>query len=181
MKIGVIGDTHDNIPNIQKAVKIFKRKKVNFVIHTGDIISPSTVDYFKGLHLIFVQGNCDGDVEKIKEKVTEIGGKFFIGGFGEMEIGGKKIAITHKPTVIETILGAKYNYILYGHTHEQKVEKIGNVTLINPGSHYLGSNKKENCIVILDLLKNSIEIIKIPTKSTKRKPKQKQVKQELKP
>lgn len=161
MKIGVIGDTHDNIPNIKKAVRLFKRKKVNFVIHAGDIISPKTVSFFKGLNMIFVQGNCDGDPEKLKEKITEIGGKFFIGGFGEMDIGGKKFAITHKPTVIETILGAKYNYIIYGHTHEKKVEKIGNVIVINPGSHYLGDPKKENCIVIIDLAKNIIDIIKI--------------------
>lgn len=161
MKIGVIGDTHDNVPNIKKAVRLFKRKKVNFVIHCGDIISPRTVSLFKGLHMIFVQGNCDGDTEKLKEKIAEIGGKFFIGGFGEIEIGGKRFAITHKPTVIETILGAKYNYIIYGHTHEKKVEKIGNVIVINPGSHYLGDPKKENCVVIIDLAKNIIDIIKI--------------------
>lgn len=161
MKIGIVGDTHDNVGNVKKVVNLFKRKKVNFVIHTGDIISPTTVMLFKGLNMIFVQGNCDGDPEKLKEKISEIGGKFFLGGFGEIEIGGKKFAITHKPTVIETILGAKYDFIIYGHTHEKKVEKIGKVVLINPGSHYLGDSKKENCVVIIDLTKNLIDVVKI--------------------
>ncbi|MEM4153054.1 MAG: YfcE family phosphodiesterase [Candidatus Pacearchaeota archaeon] len=161
MKIGIIGDTHDNIPNIKKAVRIFKRKKVSLVIHTGDIISPKTVEFFKGLNMVFVQGNCDGDVEKLKEKIAEIGGKFFIGGFGEMEFGGKKFALTHKPTVVETILGAKYNFIIHSHTHEKKIEKIGNVIVINPGSHYLGDPKSQNCIVIVDLKNNIIDLIKI--------------------
>jgi len=161
MKIGIIGDTHDNIPNIKKAVQLFKRKKVTFVIHAGDICSPRTVELFKGLNMIFVQGNCDGDSEKLKEKISEIGGKFFIGGFGEIEIGGKRFAITHKPTVIENILGAKYDFIIHGHTHEKKVEKIGKVVVINPGSHYLGDSKKENCVVIIDLIKNLIDVIKI--------------------
>ncbi|MCX8194027.1 MAG: hypothetical protein N3G19_01555, partial [Candidatus Pacearchaeota archaeon] len=62
-----------------------------------------------------------------------------------------------------------------GHTHEQKVEKVGNVTLINPGSHYLGNSKKENGLIILDLLKNTTEIIKIQGKSRK---KTKPIKQE---
>lgn len=161
MKIGIIGDTHDNIPNIKKAVKIFKRKRVSLIIHTGDIISPKTVELFKGLNMVFVQGNCDGDVEKLKEKIAEIGGKFFIGGFGEMEFAGKKFALTHKPTVVETILGAKYNFIIHGHTHEKKIEKIGNVIIINPGSHYLGDYKSQNCIVIVDLKNNVIDLIKI--------------------
>jgi len=161
MKIGIISDTHDNIPNIKKAVRIFKKRKVNFVIHVGDIVSPQTIEFFKGLNTIFVQGNCDGDTEKLKEKIAEIGGKFFIGGFGEIEIAGKKFALTHKPTVLETILGAKYNFIIYGHTHEKKIEKVGEVILINPGSHYLGDSKKENCVVILDLAKNFIDVIKI--------------------
>lgn len=161
MKIGIIGDTHDNVPNIKKAVRIFKRKKVSLVIHTGDIISPKTVELFKGLNMVFVQGNCDGDVEKLKEKIAEIGGKFFIGGFGEMEFAGKKFALTHKPTVVETILGAKYNFIIHGHTHEKKIEKIGNVIVINPGSHYLGDNKSQNCVVIVDLKNNVIDLIKI--------------------
>lgn len=161
MKIGVIGDTHDNVPNVKKAIQLFKRKRVNFVIHTGDIVSPKTAALFKGLNPIFVQGNCDGDTEKLKEKISEIGGKMFLGGFGEIEIGGKKFAITHKPTVIETILGAKYDFIIYGHTHEKKIEKIGKVILINPGSHYLGDPKKEHCVVIIDLAKNLIDIMKI--------------------
>ena len=37
MKIGIIGDTHDNVINVKRAIQLFKRKKVNFVIHTGDI------------------------------------------------------------------------------------------------------------------------------------------------
>lgn len=161
MKIGVISDTHDNIPNIKKAVKLFKRKKVSFVIHCGDIVAPQTVDLFKGLNMIFVQGSCDGDVEGLKQKIAEIGGKFIIGGFGELELGGKRFALTHKPTVIETILGAKYDFIIHGYTHLKKVEKINRVVVINPGSHYMGDPKKENCVVIIDIANNIVDIIKI--------------------
>jgi len=161
MRIGVISDTHDNIPNIKKAIRLFRRKKVSFVIHCGDIVAPKTVELFKGLNMIFVQGNCDGDVEGLKTKISEIGGKFFIGGFGEMELAGKRFALAHRPTVVETILGAKYDFIIHGYTHQRKVEKINRVVVINPGSHYLGDLKKENCVVIIDLHKNLVDVIKI--------------------
>ena len=40
MKIGLISDTHDNIKNIENAISVFSNKRVSFVIHAGDIISP---------------------------------------------------------------------------------------------------------------------------------------------
>ena len=40
MIIGLISDTHDNIQNIQNAISLFTDKKVSFVIHVGDIVSP---------------------------------------------------------------------------------------------------------------------------------------------
>jgi len=35
MKIGIISDTHDNLPQIKKAVEIFNREKVELVLHAG--------------------------------------------------------------------------------------------------------------------------------------------------
>ena len=71
--IGIISDTHDNVPNILNALEVFKKKKVSFVLHLGDIIAPATVKYFSGLNIKFIKGNCDGDVENIKRKCEEIG------------------------------------------------------------------------------------------------------------
>ena len=37
MLIGVVSDTHNNLLNIDKIIEIFNEKKVESVIHTGDI------------------------------------------------------------------------------------------------------------------------------------------------
>ena len=66
--IGIISDTHDNVLNIRKAVKVFQEKNVDFVIHLGDIISPSSTAFFKGVKVKFIKGNCDGDLAMIKKK-----------------------------------------------------------------------------------------------------------------
>jgi len=39
MIIGIISDTHDNLPEIEKAVKLFNQKKVGFVLHAGDFVA----------------------------------------------------------------------------------------------------------------------------------------------
>ena len=37
MLLGIVGDTHNNLRNIEKICEIFNSKKVDLVIHTGDI------------------------------------------------------------------------------------------------------------------------------------------------
>ena len=74
MIIGIISDTHDNIPNILKAVNIFKERKANLVLHLGDIVAPATIKFFNGLNMKFIMGNCDGDIDLIKKRIEEIKG-----------------------------------------------------------------------------------------------------------
>lgn len=154
--IGIIADSHDNVPKIKEAVKIFKERKVDLVLHLGDIIAPATIPYFKGLNISFIKGNCDGDIEMIKKKIEEINGKF-LGLNAELEIDNKKMFLIHKPKFEDKI--DKYDYILYGHTHLKRNEKINKTRIINPGGLYLGN--EENSIAILNLNNDKLEFINI--------------------
>lgn len=157
--IGIISDTHDNVPNIKKAVDIFKAKKVDLVIHLGDLVAPVTALYFRGLKTKFIKGNCDGDVEMMKEKIKEIDGEF-LGVSSELNISNKKMFLIHEPDKVnELALSGKYDYILHGHDHRAKDEKIGKTRIINPGTHYLGN--PIHTIALLDLEKDKVEFIGI--------------------
>ena len=159
--IGIISDTHDNISAIKKAVEIFKKRNVDLVLHLGDIIAPVTVLYFKGLRIKFILGNCDGDVENIKRIINEIDGEF-LGIFSELELENKKIALLHgqdTKKLNELILTGQYNYILHGHTHVKRNEKVGMARIINPGAFY--PTVEEKTIAILDVINDEVEFIKI--------------------
>lgn len=159
--IGIISDTHDNVFAIKKAVDIFKKKNVEMVLHLGDIIAPVTILYFKDLRIKFVLGNCDGDTENIKKRINEINGEF-LGVFSELELKNKKIALSHgkdAKKLNELILTNQYNYILHGHTHVKRDEKIGITRIINPGAFY--PTVEEKTIAILDVLNDKVEFIKI--------------------
>ena len=63
MFIGVVSDTHNNLLNIDKIIEIFNEKKVESVIHTGDITKARSLEKFSSLNCDFfaVYGNNDSN------------------------------------------------------------------------------------------------------------------------
>ncbi|MBN1792857.1 metallophosphoesterase [Candidatus Woesearchaeota archaeon] len=160
--IGIISDTHDNIDSIRKAVSIFKTRKVEFVIHCGDIIAPATVKYFESLKMKFIFGNCDGNRSLILKRVEEIKGEHH-GRIMEIKHRGKSICAVHGDNqgIFEKALGQGYDYLLHGHTHIPEDRKIKDTRVLCPGGHYLGDPKERNQVIILDLEKDNVEFINV--------------------
>ena len=134
MKIGIISDTHDNLPQIKKAVTFFNREKVDLVLHAGDIVSPFTALEFKDLDCSFrgIFGNNDGDKLYLREKFKNIGKLFPTPYITEIE--HKNIIMLHKEKLIESLIKSqKYDIIIYGHTHRLDLRKIGKTLIVNPG------------------------------------------------
>ncbi|MCX7661894.1 MAG: metallophosphoesterase family protein [Candidatus Omnitrophica bacterium] len=67
MRLGIISDTHDNLKKIDKAIKLFNRKKTDYVLHGGDFVAPFSVLRFKNLNCPWegVFGNNDGEAKNI--------------------------------------------------------------------------------------------------------------------
>ncbi len=133
--IGIISDTHENEDAIKKAVALFKERKVEFAVHCGDIISPPMLEHFTGLKMKFVYGNNDGEVEGLKNKANQL--DFEIGKELEFEYKNKKFYVYHgtkKEKLDAAIKTNKYDYVLTGHTHIKRDEKIGKTRVINPGA-----------------------------------------------
>ena len=63
MKIGVLSDSHDNVPMVKKAVELFNSEGVELVIHAGDFIAPFVVAAMGDLkcRVVGVFGNNDGE------------------------------------------------------------------------------------------------------------------------
>ncbi|MHA1250982.1 MAG: metallophosphoesterase family protein [Candidatus Helarchaeota archaeon] len=111
MKIGVISDTHDHIPNVIKAVEIFNSKELELVIHAGDIISPFMAPKgFKDLKcpLKMVYGNNDGDWIFLRHKFKEIGAEIER-EYLELELDGKKIIAFHTihPSILDSMIASQ--------------------------------------------------------------------------
>ena len=75
MKIGLTGDTHNNLKNVAKICDIFNSFNLDFVIHTGDISLPKTLLLFDKLSVDLkgVFGNNDQEEkEELLNFIIEI-------------------------------------------------------------------------------------------------------------
>ncbi len=161
MKIGIISDTHDNLPQIRKAVKVFNREKVELVLHAGDFVSPFTFLEFKNLNcpLKGVFGNNDGDKLYLQEKFKVIG-ELYPAPYN-VNINNKNVIILHKEKLIDALAESqKYDIIIYGHTHRTDLRKIGKTLIINPGE-CSGWLTGKSTIALLNLESLEAKIIKL--------------------
>jgi putative phosphoesterase len=136
VKIGLISDTHDNFRNIESAVKIFRNKRIGYVIHAGDITTPEAVEAFAGLKLIGVLGNNDIDREGLDNAFEKIGGELR-GELCEIEEDDLLLAVYHGTNLKKRealIQSGKYDVVVYGHTHRVNNKVIGKTITINPGT-----------------------------------------------
>ena len=144
MKIGIISDTHDDIENVQEAIQIFNKNKVDYVIHAGDYIFPGMIKEFKNSNakLIGVLGNNDGEKNGILKSFIDIGGELK-GELGEVEFDGLKFCVYHGTDneVKENITNSqKYDILICGHTHKREPQRSGTIKnnkdtfVLNPGS-----------------------------------------------
>jgi len=134
MKIGIISDTHENMPKIRAAVELFNREKVEVVLHGGDIISPITAKEFSALNAPFIGvfGNNDGDKLFLTERYKTIG-KIHSKRY-EGEFGGKSLLLIHEPDMLDALaISGVYDIIVYGHTHRSEISRRGDTLVINPG------------------------------------------------
>lgn len=139
MKIGILSDTHDNIPNIKKAVDIFNKNGVDVVIHCGDFTSLFVIKELKNLkvdRILSVYGNNDGERTKLKEWLKDINPKNEIDEYLSVELDNLKFFILHGTyrEILDCIIESnKYDVVVYGHTHDKVFKKVNNTIVINPG------------------------------------------------
>ena len=160
MKIGIMSDSHDHLPNVRRALEIFKAEGCEKILHAGDIVSPFVFGPFKEfkIPLIAVFGNNDGEVIMLS-KVAAAYGEIRKGPV-ELELGGRRIALMHEPVLIDALRkSGAFDLIVYGHTHNAVLESNGPL-VINPGEccGYLGNQPS---VAVCDLEKMSAKLVKL--------------------
>jgi uncharacterized protein len=138
MKLAIISDTHDNIPNLEKALKWMNENGIEQIIHCGDLCAPSMLVEVLGpgftgqIHMVF--GNVE-DRELLPKVVAGFANVKHYGDVGEVELGGRKIAFVHFPDVAKKLAQTgKYDLVFNGHTHLPWEETIGKTKIVNPGT-----------------------------------------------
>ena len=135
MKIGLTGDTHNNLKNVAIICDIFNSQNLDFVIHTGDISLPKTLYAFDDLHVPLkgVFGNNDQGEKEDLMKVCEEK-DFLFQDILEIRISNENyLFAVHDPNDIEDRFYKPGNIIVHGHTHRFRDEIYKNTFIFNPG------------------------------------------------
>jgi len=165
MLIGLIADTHDNLPMVDKAVKKLNEMNVGLVLHAGDYVAPFVIPKLKELKakLIGVFGNNDGDRELLKKRFNEYKDLEVHGNFAEIIVGGLKIALLHgdEEELLEALINSQsFDIVVHGHNHKTDVYQKGKTLIVNPGE-VCGYLTGKSTIALLDTDRREAEIIEL--------------------
>jgi putative phosphoesterase len=163
MKIGILSDTHNNLPNLRSALDLFERAGIDTLIHCGDLTGVEIARAMEGFHILCVLGNGDVASGEIRSVLLVQNPQNYVGLVYTGRIGPARIAATHGhlPGQVETLLhSGEYDYVFKGHSHRHTDEQVGFTRLINPGA--LGGLRPEDrrvCILDLESGKAKFHII----------------------
>lgn len=165
MLVGAISDTHDNLPQIEKAIKYLNEQNVALVFHAGDYVAGFVVPKFKQLNckLVGVFGNNDGDHELLKKRFSETTNCTIHDRFTTKIADGYRIALLHGEGIelLNAIIDSGYfNAVIHGHSHNNSIEKVGKTLAINPGE-LCGYLTGKTTLALLDTEKNDAKIIEL--------------------
>jgi hypothetical protein len=162
MRLGLISDTHDNVPKIRDAIRRLNELEVDLVLHAGDYISPFTAKPYADLNakMIGVYGNNCAEREKLREVYAAVG-KDIRGSFAEVETCGRRIALLHghDDALLRSIIAhGGYDAVVHGHDHKAKAERVGTTLVVNPGE-VCGYVTGRSNFAVLDTVGPTAEIL----------------------
>jgi len=132
--IGVMADSHDNLPAVKQAINFFKNARCKLVIHAGDFVAPFSARELAalGCPVKAVFGNCDGEKEGLKKAIQSFG-KIKKAPF-IFTHSNHNFLVTHLHSSLNTYLcSGKYKVVIFAHTHKPEIRKEKNILLLNPG------------------------------------------------
>jgi putative phosphoesterase len=163
MQIGILSDTHDQVARTRAAVAQLVDAGAEALIHCGDITVPEVVSELGSLPSYFVLGNCDFDTEGLRQAIAAMGGTC-LGRGGLIELGGRRLAITHGDSdrELRRLEALGPDYLLTGHTHTQADVRRGPIRCINPGALHRADTWS---VALLDLAADRLRVLIISNAS----------------
>ncbi|MCP3406161.1 metallophosphoesterase family protein [Bradyrhizobium sp. CCGB01] len=119
-RIGIISDTHGLLrPEAERGLA-----GVDHIIHAGDIGRPEIVDALRRIAPVTaIRGNVDSGEWARDYPDTKL-----------VRLTGKSIYVLHDLKTLKVDPGAGMDVIIFGHSHVPKIDTVGGILYLNPGS-----------------------------------------------
>jgi len=161
MRIGILSDTHDQLPMIDAAVEFYRQKSVEHVIHAGDFIAPFSVKRLKAVAcpVTAVFGNNDGEKEGIRKAFGDWGSVHE--RVARITLAGRRIVVVHEPDFVEEAAASGMcDVVVYGHSHGSDIREVGSCLVVNPGGCGGVPDCDPTCVLLdLDTMKAKLKTL----------------------
>jgi uncharacterized protein len=159
MRIGVVSDTHNRLPNVRRIVELLNAARVERVIHTGDITQARTLHALGDLDapLVGVFGNND-EREPLLDAASTHDFELHDGPL-DLTLAERRIVVVHDPRELAAARGPEHDVALHGHDHRLTIDRTGGRLLFNPGE-CAGHLEGYNAVGVVDLATLEVEILR---------------------
>lgn len=159
MLIGILSDSHGRTAMTARAVAALRERGADLLLHLGDIETHAVLDELAGHPVRLVFGNCDWDATDLSRYARHLD-LTVDHPVGQIVVGERRIVFTHghleKP--MHQALHEGADYLLHGHTHEVRDERVGRTRIINPGALF---RAPRYTVALLDPRRDSLDIIEV--------------------
>lgn len=118
MLVGILSDTHDNLPIIRRALSYFEGAGADCLIHAGDFVAPfalkEIVKYNGAVYAVL--GNNDGERAGLKKILPDLDSRP-----RRIRLCEKTIVIAHDEENLSDADRKGADVIIVGHTHEAEI------------------------------------------------------------
>ncbi len=158
MRIGIISDTHNQHYPLRPALKQLRRRGIGTLLHAGDVTNVATLELLRPFDTWIARGNMDRD-PGLLQAAAEFFGPQRMQMTHDLHINGTRLALLHGDawqTLHDLISSQEYAYVIHGHTHIPKDDRVNATRVINPGA--MGNTRwySATC-AILDLSTGDME------------------------
>jgi hypothetical protein len=160
VRIGVVSDTHNHLPNVARIVELLNRAGVERVVHTGDITQAKTLEVLARLdaplHGVF--GNNDVGERAALEAAAARFSMTLCDPPLELVWAELRIIVVHDPRDLERAQRPEHQVAVHGHTHRRTILRSAGRLVFNPGE-CAGHLPGHNAVGVLDLVTLETEIL----------------------
>lgn len=130
MIVGVMSDSHDNLPMIRTGLKRLEAEGAETLLHAGDFISPFAVRALMEFphRVVGIFGNNDGEKRGISRIWAEVSDPPRV-----LRLGNRNVVMVHDRAELAPQGLAEADILIHGHTHEPELEQEDAVLCVNPG------------------------------------------------
>lgn len=159
MRIGILSDTHDRLDRTLHAVEMLMAEGAEALVHCGDLTGPEIVYACGQRPSYFVFGNNDFNLLAIKRAIAEVRGTCLEWG-GEAILASKRVAVAHGhlSRELRSLLEARPDYLLSGHSHQRMDRRDGPTRCINPGALHRATSFS---VALLDLVSETLTFLPV--------------------